>query len=107
VIEPVLALNEVVVAKLLAAPDNGTCCGDCAALLVICSTALLDPTPVGENATVIWQVLFGGRIMPLQLSVKIVKSPALVPAMLTEMFASGAAPVLARVADAIDVVCIN
>ena len=55
-------------------PLSGSACGLSAALSATNRFAVLNPVPLGENATVIRQLLFGGKLVLLQLSLLIVKS---------------------------------
>jgi hypothetical protein len=56
----------------------------------------------GENAIVIRQLLFGESVAPLQPSLDMAKSPALIPEMVAEMLDRGAFPMFVRVAVALD-----
>ena len=60
--------------------------------------AVLTPLLLGENETVIRQLLFAGKVLPLQPSLAIEKSAEFVPEIVATMPDSGALPVLVRVA---------
>jgi hypothetical protein len=62
------------------------------------SVAAREPFAFGEKVIETEQLLFAGRITPVQPSAEIVKSPALLPEIAVDMFARFALPLLVRVA---------
>ena len=78
-------------------PVSETICGLLGALSVTERVAVLTALVPGEKATVIRQLLFGGKVDPLQLSLPMEKSAELVPAIVAAMLDSGALPVFVRV----------
>jgi hypothetical protein len=65
------------------------------------SVATRLPLAFGVKAIVTWQLLFAGRITPLQPSLDIAKSAALAPEILAEILVSDAFPLFERVATAV------
>src|SRR2546423_10696667 len=72
-------------------------CGLSEALSATDSVADRAPWVVGRNCTCTEQALFGGRVLPLQPSTTLAKSPALVPPTVTLPIESAAVPTLATV----------
>jgi hypothetical protein len=77
-------------------PVSGAVCGDPAALSEIVTEAVLVPTMLGVNVTLIVQVLDGATLEQLLLWKK---SPGLVPVSETDVIVSVAVPVLVTVID--------
>src|SRR3989440_7962427 len=72
-------------------------CGLSEALSATDSVADRAPWVVGRNSTCTEQDVFGCRVLPLQPSATLAKSPALVPPTVTLLIASGAVPALVTV----------
>ena len=88
----------VVVAAAIPVPVSVTVCGLPGALSLMLRVPVRVPLAVGEKVITTKQLLIGGRIFPLQVSLVFVKSPAFVPPMIAETTDKGAFPVLANVA---------
>src|SRR5947207_2624653 len=89
--------NARAVGCLVPVPWRAATCGLSDPLSATDSVADRAPWIVGRNCTCTKQELFGGRVLPLQPSATLAKSPALAPPTVTLPIARGAVPALATV----------